>query len=294
MTSCIILRMPIPQEILDWTIIAMQHESPHQAASSALCFAMIKFSHLYANLEEPNYFNASHVVVADALEIEEMFQEWTMSVPDSILWTSIPIAQPDEEVFADYYDVYADVFAAVTWNGIRSVRMMLHEILIEHLVRLFSNPEFITPDEETLFSYRAQIFASKTLINNLTHQVCASVPFYFNYHRRDFEACGERAPAKSLAGYLLMWPLYTAAVAGRVSAQMREWIAGRLREVGEVMGVRHGRALGDVAAEKREVWGLELGTEEREDCWVGYTKDSWAVDYESYCRGAASTEDGDL
>jgi hypothetical protein len=283
MTTCIIRRVEAPPEILDWSIKAMQHESPDQATSSALTFVMIRFSHLRANLNNENYANNSHAVIADALEVDEMFHEWTMSVPDSFARKSISIPQPDEEVFADYYDVYNDVFMAGIWNSFRSIRIMLHEIIIEHLVRLCSSPEFIAPDEETLWSYRNQMFISKTLINNMCHEVCASVPFYFNYHRRDLETFGQRPPAKAFAGYMLMWPLYTAAVAGRVTAQMREWIAGRLWEVGEVMGVRHARALGSATAEKREIWGLDEQKEEKIEEWVEYTKASATEDYESYC-----------
>jgi hypothetical protein len=284
MTTCIIRRVEIPPEILEWSVIAMCHESPNQAASSALSFAIIRFSHLRSNLRDPIYAHDSHLVIADALEIDEMFHEWTMSVPDTFAWTSISIPEPDEEVFANFYDVYNDVFTAGIWNSFRSIRIMLHEILIEHLVRLCSSPYYIVPAEEILVSYRNQIFISKTLINTMCHEVCASVPFYFNYHRRDLETFGVRPPAKALAGYLLMWPLYTAAVAGRVSAQMRKWIAGRLREACEVMGARHAKALGSIAAEKREVWGLdEQMEEERNEDWFEYTKESARGDYESYC-----------
>jgi hypothetical protein len=281
MTTCMIRRVPIPPEILEWTIIAMQHESVDQAASSALTFAIIKFSELRTNLTDSEYANDHHRIVRDALEIDEMFHEWILNVPDSFLRTSISMTEPDEEVFADYYDVYNGVFTAGIWNSFRSLRIMLHEILIEHLVRLCSSPEYSTPDQEIVSSYKAQIFTSKTIINALTHEVCASVPFYFNYHQRDTESFGERPPPKALAGYLLMWPLYTAAVAGRVSAQMRGWIAGRLKDVGDVMGMRHAYALGSVAAEKREMADLEVQKQEEE--WVEYTVESATTDYESYC-----------
>jgi hypothetical protein len=281
MMACIIRRVPIPTEIFDWTMLSVQYESANQAASSALVFIMIKFSELRTNLAALHYANDPHRVIADALEIDERFYEWTLSVPESFNWTSVSIAEPDEEVFADYYDVYHDVFTAGVWNSFRSIRMMLHEIIIEHLVVLCSSPEYITPSPEVLSSYRAQLFTSKTIINTLTHEVCASVPYYFNYHQRDMENFGERPPPKAVAGYLLMWSLYTAAVAGRVSAQMREWISGRLKDIGDVMGVRHAYALGSVAAVKREMSDLEVQREKEE--WDEYTMESATKDYESYC-----------
>jgi hypothetical protein len=282
MGTCIIRRVAVPPEIFDWTMLTMQHESVDQAATSALVFVMIRFSELRTNLEIPDYASDPHRVVSDALEIDEMFYEWALTVPESFLWTPIHIAEPDEEVFADYYDVYKDVFIAGVWNNFRSIRIMLHEILIENLVILCSSPEYITPNREILSSYKGQIFTSKSVICTLTHEICASVPFYFNYHRRDTENFGERPPVKALAGYFLMWPLYTAAVAGRVSAQMREWIAGRLKDIGDVMGLKHAYALGALAAVKREMSDLEL-EREKADCWDRYTKESATKDYQSYC-----------
>jgi hypothetical protein len=281
MITCLIRRVPIPPEILEWTIIAMQHEPIDQAASSALTFAITKFSELRTNLTDSEYAKDAHRIVMDALEIDEMFHEWTLNVPSSFLKNTISMTEPDEEVFADYYDVYSDVFTAGIWNSFRSLRIMLHEILIERLVKLCSSSGCIIVGQEIISSYKAQIFTSRAMINILTHEVCASVPFYFNYHQRDMESFGERPPPKALTGYLLMWPLYTAAVAGRVSAQMRNWIAGRLKNIGDVMGMRHAYALGSVAAEKREMADLEVQKQEEE--WVEYTVESATMDYESYC-----------
>jgi hypothetical protein len=82
-----------------------------------------------------------------------------------------------------------------------------------------------------------------------------------------------------------MWPLYTAAVAGRVSAQMRRWIAKRLKDIGDVMGMKHAYALGSVVGVKREV---ELEVQKEAEEWEEYTKESAGDGYESYCD--ASTE----
>jgi hypothetical protein len=83
MANCIIRRVAVPPEIFDWTMLAMQHESVDQAASSTLVFIMIRFSELRRNLEIPDYASDPHRVVSDALEIDEMFYEWALTVPES-------------------------------------------------------------------------------------------------------------------------------------------------------------------------------------------------------------------
>jgi hypothetical protein len=266
----------------------MQYESIDQAASSALSFSVARFSELRSNLADPQYTYDLHSIVNDALEIDQQFQEWAVNVPSSFLWTSVVIPVPDEEVFSDYYDLYNDVFTAGVWNSCRSIRIMLHEILIEHIDKLCSSAEYITPNCEILSLYRAQIRTSKTMIDTLTYEICASVPFYFNYHRRDLGSFGERPQPKAVAGYLLMWPLYTAAVAGRVSAQMRRWIAERLKDIGDVMGMKHAYALGSVVGVKREV-ELELEVQKEAEEWKEYTKESAGDGYGSYCDALTET-----
>jgi hypothetical protein len=288
MTTCLVRRVKPPPEVLGWTIQAMQYESIDQAASSALSFSVARFSELRSNLADPQYTYDIHSIVNDALEIDQQFQEWAVNVPSSFLWTSVVILVPDEEVFSDYYDLYNDVFTAGVWNSCRSIRIMLHEILIEHIVKLCSSAEYVTPNCEILSLYRAQICTSKTMIDTLTHEICASVPFYFNYHRRDLGNCGERPQPKAVAGYLLMWPLYTAAVAGRVNAQMRRWIAERLKDIGDVMGMKHAYALGSVVGVKREV-ELELEVQKEAEEWKQYTKESAGDGYESYCDALTET-----
>jgi hypothetical protein len=280
--TCMVRRVPIPPEILEWSKLAMEHESVEQATTSALFFIIAKFSEMRANLTTTEYRNDSHRVVADALEIDEMFYKWSLNIPESFHWRPVYLPEPDEEVFADYYDVYHNVFIGSVWNSFRSVRIMLHEVLIDHLVNLCSSPEYITPSEETLSAYQTQICTSKAIINTLALETCASVPYYFHYHQRDMENFGIRPQAKAMEGYILMWPLYTAAVAGRVTAQMREWIAERLNNIGDVMGVRHAYALGLLAGVKRELSDLEVQME-KED-WDGYTRDS-ATEYWDFPNG---------
>lgn len=52
-----------------------------------------------------------------------------------------------------------------------------------------------------------------------------------------------RVIPKAISGNLLLWPLYTAGVTDLVSDMMRDWVAGRLRWIADVIGIRQAAPL---------------------------------------------------
>lgn len=261
---------PVPPELPAWTKIAMQYENPYHAALSALSLLVIKVCDLRARLCDPTYYKDPHRIVADALALDGKFQDWALTLPPAFAWATINVPESDPEVFEGFYNVYEDIFAASSWNSYRLVRIRLHEVLLMHLFRLCEEQDLGGSFSDVPSVYRSQISASRSVMHSLTREICASVPYFLNHHLRDREK-GYWTPPKAIVGYMLMWPLYTAVIAGKASSQMREWIAGMLVHIGVVMGVRHAGALGVVVRERREVCVWESRGED--DDWDRCTKE---------------------
>jgi hypothetical protein len=92
----------------------------------------------------------------------------------------------------------------------------------------------------------------------MTIEICASVPFFFNYHKKDIQT---HVQVPAMSGHLLLWCLYSVAVAGNISDVMRIWILGRLKAIYEIMAIRQALGLIEVLSEKREitVWEANEG-----------------------------------
>jgi len=75
-----------------------------------------------------------------------------------------------------------------------------------------------------------------------------------------------RAIPKAVSGNLLLWPLYTAAVTDLVSDMMREWVAGRLRWISDIIGIRQAAPLAFSLRRKQD---LLTWKDEKEDDDVG-------------------------
>ena len=198
-------------------------------------------------------------IVSQALDIDTQFAKWVTQLSTQFFYTTVTIPQRCEEVFSENYHVYSGICIASTWNSYRCLRIILNEILIEQMMYLCQTQlDLSEPNIELIDFYRARTRASQALIRQLTIDICASVPFYFSYHKNDSHS---PVQVPTMSGNLLIWSLYTAAVAGNISHKMRVWIVGKLKAMYEIMGIRQALGLIEVLSEKREItiWEMEAG-----------------------------------
>jgi hypothetical protein len=253
--------MTVPPEILNWSRIVMQHESPEHQTTSCLSSVVGRFCAFRNKVQECEGPIEFHAIVSEGLEIDQDFVRWTTQTTPEFQYTKITLSEPHYEVFSDYYYIYKDIFLGTVWNNWRCMRIMLHEMLVTHLLQLCEHLANSTENhsKELFTSYRNQITISRSIIDDMALGICASTPFFFNFHKQDLHDIRVRPPAQSLGGSQLMWPLYTAGVAGRVSKEMRCWIAGRLRCIADMMGIRHAAALAFAVEQSKEICIWEEG-----------------------------------
>jgi len=91
------------------------------------------------------------------------------------------------------------------------------------------------------------------------------VPYYLGFDP-DADKRLPRAVPKAVSGNLLLWPLYTAGVTDLVSDMMRDWVAGRLRWISNVIGIRQAAPLAFSLRRKQDIL---LWQNEKEDDDVG-------------------------
>ena len=238
---------------------------------------------LFANIPETIHPEDSMFLVSRALDIDAELQRWVDDIPLELAYSKITISEPNPEVFSDNYEIHKNIFNGSVWNNYRAMRILLHEALLTHLLLLCEHSTGFVAEETGLFlSYDDLMQKSRMLCGQLTHDICASVPFYFNYHQEHLQGLWVRPDPQAIAGVVVMWPLYIAAIAGggRFDPEMRDWIIGRLRRVAEVMGIRHASALATLVQgniqtclSSRTEGVTQEGVRDNDETeWVEYTK----------------------
>ncbi|XMA11897.1 hypothetical protein WAI453_004688 [Rhynchosporium graminicola] len=225
----------VPDIISDWSQ-DLYFETVEQAAATTLSNLAIRYCNLRASMSSFRDYSDSERIIATACALDFEYEMWTKTCPLQYIYQTVNLNERSEDVFSDHYHVYSSVWVGALWNNYRSARILVNELILDQLGYLYqNNPESCLLWHENCF-YENQILASKSMLLQLCHDICASVPYFLGY-KSGITGFMDQAP-KSVNGNLLLWPLYTAGVTGLVSDMMRVGVAGRLQWIADVMGSR--------------------------------------------------------
>jgi hypothetical protein len=157
-------------------------------------------------------------IVAKALELDERFRaRMEKDLPDAWQYEVVYTEEVEmpELVWDGEYHTYPSVLTLQIWSGMRSCRILLHEIIRGHL------PPFPT----TLATVSANV------LEQMQADILASVPPRF-----------ASSPAgKSLRNGdpngLVLWVLYLVCIMDQTTEKVRTWVVQRLRGIAEEMGL---------------------------------------------------------
>ena len=271
-TNCIQRHAPIPPYIIEWSKLALEFETPEQAALSNLAELSIKYSDIRCSMSSFRDYSSSESIIPDLIALDAKYAEWATRCPPQFIYTTVNLQERSDEVFADHYHVYSSIWVAKIWNSYRCIRILINELVVDQLNHLFQRHKTSLPSDDEKFSaYENQILASNSKLVQLAHDICASVPYCLGYDNALDPAL--REPPRAVSGNHLLWPLYSAAVTGMVSPLMRDWVAGRLMLIGEVIGIKQAIPLAHSVMVMQDIDILEWQLEE-----VGFKKDPPLID----------------
>ncbi|RYP02710.1 hypothetical protein DL765_010698 [Monosporascus sp. GIB2] len=150
------------------------------------------------------------------------------------------------EVFPGRVDIYADIYIASVWNMTRVARIILHSMIVRCAAWVCAPVDYRTTPE---YATAARVCVE------INTDIIACVPYYLGWHLKrgdvvqraqlgDF-ACGEGGGVKALAGYFLAWPLLSVSALDYTTDAQRAWISGRLRYIGDELGVKYAHVLSE-------------------------------------------------
>ena len=171
-------------------------------------------------------------------------------------------------VFAGCYHVYQDYMAATVWNGVRTSRMMLQEMIRDAIEKLRS----CTPSRSLEDQYTEQYQTSTRILYQLQFEIIATVPQHLGYmstksnsgatpsHNflwshfkyrtsnpfHSFNTTPNESPMiRAMGGYPLPRALYLVGVVDIATRPVQDWVIRTLHEIGRSMGVQQAVALAD-------------------------------------------------
>lgn len=187
----------------------------------------------YANLQGAvtNGHQSNVQMVTRALELDREFVTLTNSIAPAWRYTTTTSKPTSDKVFDKRVDTYGDHFIAEHWNVMRSMRILLHDIVCFHCVDKSSG--MIKGNSEA-----RQTARSTLTIDVLAKEICASVPEWTDYQRSSgkTKACNSM---RKLRCYKLIWPLYVATKYSATTTRIKPWTLSQLRFMSNDIGIRN-------------------------------------------------------
>ncbi|KAK1464418.1 hypothetical protein CCUS01_07991 [Colletotrichum cuscutae] len=120
--------------------------------------------------------NQTADIINQLSSVDQDFADVIADLPEMWRYRSVRLATSHPSVFDGHRcDVYATLGLAATWNGVRSIRMMVHETILGELFKCFQGQHIM------LWPYEAKLQLAKSveLLEKLCETVLASIPQHF-------------------------------------------------------------------------------------------------------------------
>lgn len=257
--GCLHRRVPIPENVIEWSRLACaQHSEP--TPENKLADILFRFNNWRAaELHSFTDYRRPFRIIEQALEFDNEMAEWLILFQLDYAFTTMPVEKKTDDVFADYYHIYADVFDAMIWQHFRCVRILINEIIVTQVGALYY--QNLSPSASDIkvntstckdvalppdFPFANNFYSAHALLTTMTHEICASVPYYLNYHLYGSDWSNPEHPPPAANGNILLWPLFMVGQLQAVSPLMRSWAVGRMKRVSEVLGVKQVGMIGNL------------------------------------------------
>ncbi|EFQ33278.1 hypothetical protein CGRA01v4_07014 [Colletotrichum graminicola] len=115
-------------------------------------------------------------IIDQLLKVDREFADIISDLPEHWKYRPVKLSKPHPAVFGGYHcDAYPNLGLAATWNGVRSIRLMVHETIVGELFKCFPGQHI------TAWPYEAklQLANSAAFLEKLRDAVMASAPQHF-------------------------------------------------------------------------------------------------------------------
>ncbi|KAK6594767.1 hypothetical protein H4I96_10498 [Botrytis cinerea] len=172
--------IPMPQEIMALRAAVYKQLDLRDPAFRMLAI-LDKFTYFRSDLRTGKLGDSEQVIAA-ALTLDEELQQTFANVPPGWEVEAVQAGENEapEIVFKGSYDIYYDYWITQIWNSMRNSRIMLNEVIRQHILQGFD----AIPPRFTSMSYMAQYQLSTDTIIQMRDGILRSIPQCLGYVNR--------------------------------------------------------------------------------------------------------------
>ncbi|KAK9428135.1 hypothetical protein V1505DRAFT_395482 [Lipomyces doorenjongii] len=221
--GCIQRRKNLPLAMIDYPESCHVYLSELDQPACLLASIVTRFVALWASLGHQSFADYNAIIPC-ALDLENDLKNWAMELPESWAFGTAPFSVELEDFTGGMEHDYPSRFIANSWSCYRTVRMLVNDLLVEHL------PSRIC----TAVEYELQLADSLATLSQLSTEICSSASYFlqvFDSHRNTsrFHIHG---------AFTLLWPLKVMGSSRGSSEALYLWAVATLQNIWQSLGIK--------------------------------------------------------
>jgi len=183
--SCLHRDVPIPDSLIE---LRDELEAALVPLNSKFAMASPMYNMLQLRHDiKCGRLSSTQSIIQALLALDDEYIALVACLPDSSQYNIVELSTPNPIAFTPVCHVYSSTESATTWNGLRSMRMLVHETILSELSRFFGGRKFSMVPME----HKVQFARSRRLLHQLRDATLASIPQHFGVvSSRDVKSSG--------------------------------------------------------------------------------------------------------
>lgn len=240
MLSCIQRTIPMPEHIIELRKEAkkfMDVESPGWRLSGVI----IDFTIFRSKVRDCEIVGPRNVI-EQALKLDQRFIDEFKDLPEEWNYMTVYSTENPDIIWNGQYHIYREYWMSHIWNGMRTCRILLHELIRDQLLAASTaNTVLFTDDENAI-----QLDSSIEIMLEMQADILASVP----HHTPSLLNQSSSGLLDGSRSYFVLWPLFLVGTMDLTTEPIRRWAAARLRDIGETVGIRQAIVISELLTRK--------------------------------------------
>lgn len=184
---------------------AKLHRNPEDLILDDLGLLVVRLSNFCASLKNKTITEPSEIL-RTALTIDAELMALFISVPKPWNYRTVKVPIIDGEritqaVWGDNYHIYSNLAASSMWNTHRSVRILIHELIIETV----KDMDLVGYDDNSRQQRSNLADQSRQIAHQLVEDICASVPFHLGAGIEEGDGFKDSSPAAGDVSDFASW-----------------------------------------------------------------------------------------
>ncbi|POS84826.1 hypothetical protein EPUL_004300 [Erysiphe pulchra] len=230
--------VPLPSHLREYMNIALSIlQEDILNPSFKIIYCMMQFGDL--RVDSVNKAICNKEILRRSIELDENLEDINCNHPSTWKYKTFKTDKISPSIFKGYYHIYTDLRIAQIWNMLRTLRIMINQMIYDVLIRLIN--EYNYPK---YFPKLTKV--SKTLCE-LQHDILCSVPQFLGvFHSKNVREIShnERGFRVPMSGtWYLCRPLWLAALLHNSSQEIKDFAVYNLRNISRTGGIREGDSL---------------------------------------------------